>query len=53
MNCKVYYCFILVSLTHQLAMEKIAQEDVEPGFIISKNNIGKIAFKKKRLLVGT
>ena len=38
-----------MSLTHQLAMEKIAQEDAEPGFIISKNNIGKIAFKKKRL----
>jgi len=29
-----------VSLTHQLAMEKIAQETAEPGFIISMNNIG-------------
>ena len=31
-----------VSLTHQLEMDKITQETVEPGFIISPNNIGRI-----------
>ena len=31
-----------VSLTHQLEMDKITQETVEPGFIIPPNNIGRI-----------